>query len=94
MKKTTIWDILFWIAMAILILYIIAKLTGIINTPEWVDLIPLITLAFMIGIFYQKVMGFMQTMYKRTDYLKNNLDKISNKITEHENRISRIEIKI
>ena len=93
MRKITILDIIFWIAMAILILYIIAKLTGLINTPDWVNIIPLITLVFIIGAFYQRVMNFMEVIYHRTDYLKNNLDKISDKINEHENRISRIEIK-
>ena len=91
MRKVTIWDIIFWVAMVVLIIYIIAKLTGLINTPEWVELIPLITLVFIIGTFYQKVVGFMQTMYKRTDYLKNNFGKISNKIDEHKNRISKVE---
>lgn len=79
--------------MIILILYIIGKITGIINTPEWVDLIPIITLVFMVGVFYQKVAGFMETMYNRTLYLKNNVDKISDKITEHDKRLSYLENK-
>ena len=85
--KKDISDILFWIAMLILIGYIIAKLTGIINTPEWVNLIPMITIAFMIGIFYQKVMGFMEVIYNRTNYLKKNTDDIKEKIAEHDKRL-------
>ena len=81
MRKITLADILFWLAMLILIGYIIGKLTGIINTPEWVDLIPVITITFMIGAFYQKVMGFMEVMYKRTDYLKNNLEDVKQKLS-------------
>ena len=77
--------------MAVLIIYIIAKLTGLINTPEWVDLIPLITLVFIIGVFYQKVMGFMDIMLNRTNYLKNNLDNLSSKIIEQDKRISSLE---
>ncbi|MEK6793019.1 MAG: hypothetical protein AABX96_04455 [Nanoarchaeota archaeon] len=42
MRKVTVSDIIFWLAMAVLIIYILAKLTGLINTPEWVNLIPLI----------------------------------------------------
>ena len=89
--KKDIWDILFWIAMLILIAYIIAKLTGLINTPEWVSLIPLITIAFMIGIFYQKVLGFMEVMHNRTSYLKKNTDYIKEKITEHDKRLTVLE---
>ena len=84
MRKISIWDILFWIAMLILIFYIIAKLFGLINTPEWVDLVPLITLVFLIGVFYQKVVSFMDIMYNRTNYLKNNLNQIKDKIAEHD----------
>jgi hypothetical protein len=87
MRKLTIWDILFWFAMAVLILFILGKLTGIINTPDWVNLIPLISLVFLIGAFYQKVTSFIETMYRRTDYLKSNLDKISNKINEQDKSI-------
>jgi len=79
-KRVSVWDILFWIAMIVLIAFIIGKLTGLINSPEWVDLIPLITLVFLIGAFYQKVTSFMDVMYKRTDYLKNELDDIKNRI--------------
>jgi ABC-type enterochelin transport system permease subunit len=91
MGKINFWDILFWIAMIILILYIIGKLAGIINTPEWVDLIPLITLVFIMGAFYQKISGFMETMANRTNYLKNNLDKISDRLIEQDKRISSLE---
>jgi len=91
MREITIWDILFWSAMLILISYIIAKLFGLINTPEWVDLIPLITLVFLVGVFYQKVVIFMDVMYNRTNYLKNNLSQIKDKITEHDKRLFKLE---
>ena len=93
MRKITFWDVLFWIAMAVLVVYIVAKLTGLINTPEWVDLIPIITLVFIIGAFYQKVMGFMEMMSNRTSYLKNNLDKTLDKVIGHDKRISYLESK-
>ena len=80
MRKITIWDIIFWIAMAVLIIYIIAKLTGLINTPDWVNLIPLITIVFIMGAFYQKVLSFISRMHIRTDYFKNNTDNINNNI--------------
>jgi Na+/glutamate symporter len=84
MRKMNIWDIIFWIAMVVLIGYIIAKLFGLINTPDWFDLIPLITIAFLIGAFYQTVMNFMNQMYIRTDYLKQKLDS-------HDQRLSNLE---
>ena len=80
-REINIWDILFWLGMIILILYILAKIFGIINTPEWINLIPLITLAFVIGAFYQRVSGFMERMLNRTDYLKKNINNIKINLT-------------
>lgn len=94
MRRTDILDILFWFFMLVLIGYIIAKLFGLINTPDWVNLLPLISVVFLIGISYQRIMGFMDRMLIRTDYLKNNLDsvkgdtnEIKNILTEHDKRI-------
>ncbi|MBS3098716.1 hypothetical protein J4462_00730 [Candidatus Pacearchaeota archaeon] len=84
MKKIEIWDVIIWVSLLVLIGYVIAKLTGLINTPEWINLIPIITLIFFAGAFYQKVLGFMEIMNHRTSYLKNNLDKAINKLEEHD----------
>ena len=81
MIRKDILDILFWIAMIILIGYILSKLIGLINTPEWIDLIPLITIVFIIGVFYQKIINFIDIMYKRTDYLKDQIDNIKENLT-------------
>ena len=77
-----IWDVLFWVMLFILAAYIIGKLTGLISTPEWVDLIPLITIFFGAGILYQKLVSFSTTTYRRTNFLKNNLDKLIDKVDE------------
>ena len=89
--KKDIWDILFWIAMLILIIYILAKLTGLINTPEWINLLPIITIVFMIGISYQKAISFMGTMQRRTNYLKQHLNNIENKLIVHDERLLLLE---
>ena len=98
MVKKDIYDIIIWIGMAILFFYIIGKLTGFINSPEWINLMPIITVAFIVGAFYQKAIIFMGQMYKRTDYLKSKLDffetklnNIENKSFEHDDRITRLE---
>jgi len=78
--KKDYWDVLFWILMAILVGYIILKIVGLINTPEWVDLIPI--------VFYQKVMGFMDIMYRRTDFLKTSLNEVREKLDGHDKKIS------
>ncbi len=91
MAKRDIWDIIIWVCMIILILYVIAKLTGLINTPEWVNLIPLITLIFLAGAFYQKIMGFMDKMYIRTDYFKKNFDNLIERHVEFDKKLFALE---
>ncbi len=76
-REIDIWDVLFWLAMTVTIVYIIAKLTGLINTLEWLNLLPIISSVFGIGVFYQRVTQFVSKIYARTDYLKSNMDKIS-----------------
>ena len=104
-RKIDIWDVLFWIAMAVLILYIILKLLGIINTPEWINLLPFISLAFAIGVFYQKLIIFMDRMNVRTNYFKKGIDKVSedvqymgekmitidSSLLKHEERLTKLE---
>lgn len=83
-----IWDVIIWISLIILILYVIAKLTGFINTPEWINLIPIITLIFFAGAFYQKIIAFIDKMLVRTDYFKKNIDKLIEKDIELDKKVS------
>lgn len=91
MRKLDIWDILFWIGMLVLIGYVIGKLTGLINTPEWIELIPIITIIFVAGVFYQKVVSFMDRMVVRTDYFKKNMDKLTEENKGFDKRIFALE---
>lgn len=87
-REIDIWDIIIWVCLIILILYVIGKLTGLINTPEWTTLIPIITIIFFAGAFYQKIGNFMDQMLVRTDYFKKNIDKLIEKDIESDKRIS------
>ncbi len=91
MRKFDVWDVIIWISLLVLVGYIVAKLAGWINTPDWVNILPLITLVFFSGAFYQKVLGFMDRIYNRTDYLKNSLDRVENKLEGHDRRIMSLE---
>ena len=82
-----IWDVIIWISLIILILYIFAKLFGIINTPDWLNLIPMITLVFFAGAFYQKVINSLERVYHRTDYLKKSIDGIKTTLVIHNKKL-------
>lgn len=76
MVKIGFLDILFWLFLFIAAAYVIGKLTGIIESPLWIELLPFISIIFAAGIVYGKLVSFMQASDRKTGYLKNHLDKI------------------
>jgi hypothetical protein len=87
MVKRDVWDCMFWIGMAIVVGYVFAKIVGLINGPEWFQYILIIGIVFMVGVFYQKMIQFSNVMYQRTDYFKGRIEKIDDKLNDHEKRI-------
>ncbi len=54
-KGIDLWEILFYVALAIFMLWAIAKSTGLISTPEWLAVgVPALSAGVAIGSFYQK----------------------------------------
>ena len=86
--KTDIRDVLFWLLLTFTLLFIILRITGVINSPEWIDLVPLATIVFAAGIAYQKLIGSIDRVYLRTGYLKSKIDLIENKVNSNDARIS------
>ncbi len=52
--KSKLPDIVFWTSLAILVLWALAKSFGIIHTPVIIEMIPLFTIAFAAGSFWNK----------------------------------------
>ena len=50
MKKSGhIWDIIAWVILALIALWLILKVTGIINTPLWIQYSPLFGAIYLAG---------------------------------------------
>ncbi|MBT4136018.1 hypothetical protein HOD75_01480 [archaeon] len=47
--KSNIWDILAWIALAGIIIWVLLKMFGIINTPLWIEYAPVWPGIYLIG---------------------------------------------
>jgi len=45
----SIWDILAWIVLALILLWLILKTVGIINTPDWLMYAPLYGAVYLAG---------------------------------------------
>ena len=55
MAKKSIWDILVWVAFAIVIIYILLKILGIIQSPITVDIIALLSGAYFVGRYAKRI---------------------------------------
>lgn len=48
-NKSSIWDIIAWIVLALILLWLILKVFGIINTPEIIEYAPLFGVVYLAG---------------------------------------------
>lgn len=48
-KKMSFWDILAWIVLGLITLWLILKVMGIINTPLWLEYAPLFGAVYLAG---------------------------------------------
>ena len=76
-------DIIFYLILAIILIWAILKTIGIIQSPIWLEMLPVFVAVFGAGIFYQKVMVIRDTV-----------NDIKEEIKNLEKRISSIEKKI
>lgn len=55
MAKKSIWDILVWVAFAIVVIYLFLKMLGIIKSPVTIDIIALLSGAYFVGRYAKKI---------------------------------------
>ena len=48
-KNISIWDIFAWFALAFIVVWLLLKTLGIINTPLWLEYSPLYAAAYIAG---------------------------------------------
>ncbi len=93
-RKFDIYDYIFWVSYIILILWVIAKLFGFINSPTIVELMPIITFIFLGGAFYQRFNDLVQKFNDLNQQVKDiniNLDKVTDMTHNIDKRVIKIE---
>ena len=84
--RTTLWVIIFWIGMLIILVWFFLKAIGIINTPIYVEYLPILGIVFGMGAFFQTFVDFklrLSKLEKRVDNIVNGLKKLEYKFDEH-----------
>ena len=49
MKKRNFWDILAWISLGLILVWVILKMLGVINTPLWLEYSPILAAVYIAG---------------------------------------------
>lgn len=75
-KRISIWDILAWLALAFIVVWLILKTLGIINTPLWLEYSPLYAAAYIAGWQIHK----LESVSKRVEELSKFKDATINEI--------------
>ena len=93
MRRWTAYDYIFWTCDALLLLWILAKLFGFIQTPLIVEMFPLFTLCFMAGIFYKQVMGMNLNIRRVVDDIRDLDNETKASFHVLDKRVTALEIK-
>ena len=48
-KKINIWDVLAWVSLVVIIIWVVLKITGVINTPLWLEYVPVYCAVYIAG---------------------------------------------
>ena len=76
MTKLSIWDWLAYISLAILIAYFILKVLGIINSPIELDIIAIVSGAYLVGRYTMKINMVSNKLKEHSKELKRIKEKL------------------
>ena len=77
---TNIYAVIFWISLLSILIWVILKSLGIINTHQVIEWFPVISAIFGVGVFFQTVFS----MKNKLEKLENRTDKIAHGLTRLE----------
>ncbi len=94
--KRKLWDILAWIAFAIVITYLILKALHIINSPELADIITIISGGYFVGRYAMKI-DYLEKKFLSLEVeirnIKTNINIIENELESVKSSINFIKNK-
>lgn len=70
LDKEKIYDLIFWTSMGVILLWIILKSVGVINTPITIQLIPYAGGIFAFGVFFQMIKDLKEQIRDIKDDIK------------------------
>ena len=81
--KKSFWDVLAWLAFAYVVIYLLLKAAGVLNSPLAVDVAAIASGAFFVGKYFQKIdfcsreIEYVKTELRETNRELYQIDKMS-----------------
>lgn len=72
-KRDRVMDFLAWVAFAIVVIYFLGKIVGVINSPEIIDATALLSGAYFVGRYAMKI----DFMFRDVEHIKKDMRKVS-----------------
>ena len=102
MIKDNIWRILFYVSMGTLTLWLILKVTGVINTPVWLEFgVPVASLVLGLLSFYRDLMKNMAglavglaTLATRFEHLDKKVEHLGGDMSSVKTSIGQLDKKV
>ena len=70
------WDVLAWIALASIIIWVTLKILGIINTPLWLEYAPIYSASYIAGWQISKLSFVVKEVEELKNFRKETINKI------------------
>ncbi|MAG02627.1 hypothetical protein CMI42_04790 [Candidatus Pacearchaeota archaeon] len=48
-RSRSFWDVIAWVVLILIVVWLILKLLGVINTPDWLEYSPIFGLVYLAG---------------------------------------------
>ena len=77
-RGMSFWDALAWIALGIIIIWLILKTAGIINSPLWLEYVPIYTAVYIAGWAMHKLDTTVNDMGELKKFAKETVNEINN----------------
>jgi hypothetical protein len=86
-------DVLFWLGIAIMVVWIIGKLAGLIHSPTWVETLPIIgALVAVLSIGLKgRALQKLDYVFDAVNELKGDMKEVKAELKAHDSRITAIE---
>lgn len=84
---TNLYTVIFWLSMSSILLWVILKSLGYINTPKFIELYPIISAIFGAGVFFQMMRDTRERLTKLENKTESGFENTNKRLSLIENKI-------